>query len=279
MHNIKDISQFIVNATNLSVEYAEETLSFWVYHLGREQAELFLYELFYEELSYCENCLIPINPKKCQTCYGKYNCRAKVCDMCVDCIVYKNPEYRFYPRRMINNVKRLVELADSTESIKPGKDSLKIIFYQSCIETLQKIKDTKTKKKYLLIIDFFVNYFNNKEKELIVSSFDLNGTNCLCIEDFAWIIMKLRNSALHEGEYWNTCIFNESGSGNLITGLQLSILNNEKQTRNINSINNCEHETSYIISTNLKYSTFKNSFVKACYNFIVKFLRQENCKI
>ena len=60
------------------------------------------------------------------------------------------------PRRIINQIERFVQIANDIEIIRPGNDSLRIVFLQTCIEAIYKLsEDNGGKYKIKYIIKFF----------------------------------------------------------------------------------------------------------------------------
>ena len=50
------------------------------------------------------------------------------------------------PRRIMNQIKYLVSLANDIEKIRPARDSLRIVFLQTCIESLYKLSEDNAGK-------------------------------------------------------------------------------------------------------------------------------------
>lgn len=112
---------------------------------------------------------------------------------------------------MLNIVMRLVTLADDIVKIRPGKDSLRILFLIIAIETLEVIKGSD-KTKVVMVIDFFENNISGADKTRILENVkksrgDKNykpGDSLeITIEVFARIINAVRNMFVHEGDYWS----------------------------------------------------------------------------
>jgi transcriptional regulator with XRE-family HTH domain len=117
------------------------------------------------------------------------------------------------PRRMINNIERLITLADDIETIRPGKECLKLTFIVICIETLYTLKNIKL-HKVKMVVDFFNNYITVKEKELILNhvkrsfadsrfSPGMEFQKDIDLEIFARIIYEIRSCFVHEGNYYD----------------------------------------------------------------------------
>ena len=69
--------------------------------------------------------------------------------------VFSDEDKVCVPRRMINQIRRFVSLANDIDSIRPGYDSLRITFLRICLESLCKLCGMSNKKS-----DFF-NMFSD----------------------------------------------------------------------------------------------------------------------
>lgn len=146
--------------------------------------------------------------------------------------IYKLTSRPNKPRLMINNVMRLVSLADDVEKIRPGKDGLKVFFIVVCIETLFKIADIDI-KKHKMVEEFFLKYVSDDDRDLILNNvkrsladskyqvarkkdetdqeyqlrrreeIDFTFNQQITIDIFARIISESRNTFTHEGDYWS----------------------------------------------------------------------------
>lgn len=187
----------------------------------------------------------------------------------------------FIPRRMINTVERLVAAARDMDIIRRGEDIFKIIYIVSCVETLQNFLGNDT-TKFKKLFDFFENFTSDDDKNFIASHFvyaekpyeqlyddvvvKTGDTDEViktydCFKCFVGAINWYRNSAVHEGEYWELC-FNHDGD----RCPRLLMLNIDLE--NYYQDSNQEH----FFHTTISYSDFENIFVRTCIRFIKDFI-------
>lgn len=113
------------------------------------------------------------------------------------------------PRKMVNTVKRMVSLADDTEGIRPGRDSVKIVFLVTALESLYHLAGSQ-KSKADMVRHFFQSGMPQPKRELILAKVtrvkDSSGPPAegipISMEEFADIILEVRNTFAHEGIYW-----------------------------------------------------------------------------
>jgi hypothetical protein len=169
----------------------------------------------------------------------------------------------YIPRRMINNIRRLVEVADDMEEIRPKEDVFKICYIITCIETLYNITEINKyfNNKYEIVIDFFANYISSEDKKFIEENFiygendDENiGNSNIDILLFASMLNEIRNIATHEGDYWDI------------------YFNNDKKIWL--PINYTKDENKYPYSTKISYDEFKKIFIKGCIEFVGEFVEE-----
>jgi hypothetical protein len=165
------------------------------------------------------------------------------------------------PRRMMHQVQRFVKLAIDVEKIEPNADMFRIIFLNSCLDSIFYIANQKKDK-----INFFENWVSIENQEYILNNFkicideDYYSKECkLTIKEFHNVFYKLRNIAIHEGNCWCTQFFNE----NIDCGL-ISVFYTEK-----NIFENSNDIKWYTIDTTLSFYEFIKIFVRGCVNFII----------
>ncbi|MDJ0306632.1 hypothetical protein [Dehalobacter sp.] len=194
------------------------------------------------------------------------------------------------PRLMINNVMRLVSLADDIEQIRCGKDALKIFFLVVCIETLYTIAQIDI-KKHKMVIDFFEKYVIEEDRIFILDNvkrsladykyqvirekdeteqeynkrckeeLDFSFNTEITVEIFAKILSEVRNTFTHEGDYWS---FSLTESDYPIQ----QIVKIEEQ------FNTGKKERIYNIKMN--YGQLRQIFLKGFVNFVDKAILEEN---
>lgn len=138
------------------------------------------------------------------------------------------------PRRMLNNVERLIKLSDDIVKIRKG-DTLRVFFIVVCIETLYSLLEEHNKikmKKQEMVIDFFENAITDSDRTILGEKFKVvidghndDGTNR--IETFAIIINEVRNIFAHEGESW--AITFSDGESSMINVINTSVIKGKEK--------------------------------------------------
>lgn len=110
------------------------------------------------------------------------------------------------PRRMTNAVERMVTAARDMDQIRKGKDIFKLVFLVTCLETLEKLSGSSSGKKEMLF-HFFRTYTSEDDKCYIRKEFRYEGEEERerekdSFEQFLGVLNEYRNSAVHEGQYW-----------------------------------------------------------------------------
>ena len=176
------------------------------------------------------------------------------------------------PRRMLNSVMRLVLAARDMELIRRGKDSFKLLYIFSCVETLTTLAEPNSNKsKREMFSSFFEeNLLYNDEiliKKLIKrragdEDFSFSDTE-LSIREFANILYEFRNSAAHEGQYWDCCFKNSRGDYPMSFLVEIDIQSFKRKAKK-------EH----CYTTELDYRTFDGIFVRICIQFIQNYINR-----
>lgn len=168
-------------------------------------------------------------------------------------------------RRMLNNVQRLCTLSDEMEQIRPGRRDLSIFFVLTCIESLYSLSLGQTLQKQQMVIDFYRDHITSDDQKLIESKIKvlrLERQACsignISMEQFALLLLSIRNNVAHEGVYWSFHFKGESeGTSNV-----LNILNSKLKK------DQGYQEITYEVG--LKYSEFREITVKGFINFLNK---------
>lgn len=127
------------------------------------------------------------------------------------------------PRQMMNQICRFISLANDIEVIRPGRDPLRILFLRICLESLCALSCEKSKgtffKKFEKCISpegqqYILNHFSlsyiepgyalDKQKQLL---FNDCSRYTLTIQDFFDMIRCVRNTVVHDGDYWSMQLF------------------------------------------------------------------------
>ncbi len=168
----------------------------------------------------------------------------------------------FIPKRMLNAVQRFVSIARDIDTIRPGDDPFKIIFLNTCIESLQtqRCKHFKTKKD--MIIDFFDTFTTADDSEYINNHFESIPNNFYAVPKRGPVILAealyaIRNAAVHEGDCWGP-LFPENNMGLIIT------------------VPDRKHQSIFSgYSNEISYSQFEQIFVRTCMKLISHYVAEE----
>lgn len=183
--------------------------------------------------------------------------------------VFQNDKKDKTPRQMMNQIQRLVSLADDIVQIRPGRDSLRIFFIKTCLEALCALSGMKKTDFY----ESFPSYMSDKGKAYILENFLLTdfedeASYQLSIDDFFEIVKAVRDIVAHEGNYWEMQFFaRDDGS------LWIASLETERQI--LKSYKYQEQKKisrTYVFETTMQYERFKYYFVEACINFLLEYI-------
>lgn len=179
------------------------------------------------------------------------------------------------PRQMIFQVQRFVTLANEIDKIRPARDGLRVLFLKCCMESLA----TLSKKENNVFSSEFASSFSDEGKNYILSNFslsyflyELNGVEHeesydLTIDDFLWIIKKMRDMVVHDGNYWEMQIFSHDTDSIWLTHLET-----DKKLLPENIFDYKDKLTTYHFETTLQYEKFIYYFVEACIKFIYSYI-------
>lgn len=206
--------------------------------------------------------------------------------------VFINDDTDKVPRRMMNQVQRFVSLSNDIEQIRPSRDSLKIVFLRTCIESLCKLacknnqrQESENKRNFLskyleteeiqYILDNFVftgliPNENMDEKEQML--FDTKRNYALTIDDFGMIMFKVRGMVVHEGDYWSMQFFSRDSEYDWLTDVKtdeemIACYKPEKGK-----------PVTYCFETRLNYNKFIKCFVNACIRYMQNYINNNNTK-
>ena len=204
--------------------------------------------------------------------YGPYFDSAEKLDSFFYSVFKTEKDHSNYlPRRMMNQIQRFISLAKDIEIIRPGVDSLRIIFLKICLESLASLSKTDKKSFYKhfveLISDDGKKYILNNIKLIDLKSEDKQYKKDLTIDNFFDIIKSMREMAIHEGICWETQLFS-SDDMPLITTLTTN--KNIFTDSKFYSKSGCDFE--YCFETTLKFEEFIYYFIEACISYLLKFI-------
>lgn len=204
--------------------------------------------------------------------------------------VFLNDDLDKTPRKILNQIERLVSLANDIELIRPARDSLRILFLQICIDAIYKLsgnnegKRKEEEKKY-----FFRDYIDDEGKQYILENFvfsqielvhkeedqsqkllDKYDNYSLTMDDFGTIIYTMRGMVAHEGDYWSMQFFSRDINSTWIVSIKTA----EKMLKCYKPQKG-EYVT-YHFETTLNYERFISYFVKGCINFLQEYIKYKS---
>ena len=175
------------------------------------------------------------------------------------------------PLQMLNTAQRLVSAAHDIEQIRRGKDVFKVIYLVTCAETLEELSGHKGSKLHLWK-DFWINNCLYSDKKLICSKFSMVFLSTeLSIEQkdtldsfeiFLYVMNEVRNSAIHDGAYWEH-FFNNHGDEPLLFQLKVNLHRDKGDQKKLHTF-----------LTELSYQEFENIFVRTSIRLIRNYLKQ-----
>ena len=146
-------------------------------------------------------------------------------------------------RRMVNILKRHVEISEYMIEYKPERGVLVLFNLIVAIESIYKLSGNKIDKKIDRIIDFFSKRISDEHKQLLYDGIMLNRADDLCqpgmslvlnMEDCARILYELRNMYAHEGDYWSFSFPSIDNDFPVLNELKVIIGGVKKRKRTIN---------------------------------------------
>ena len=171
------------------------------------------------------------------------------------------PDEAFIPKRMLNAVQRFVSVCRELETSRPGDDPFKIIYYITCIESLQTLGGANTKPKKHMVLDFFTSYISEEDHAFISNHFegipnDLFAPSKSGPEVMAEALYSIRNAAVHNGECWDSIFPTD--------GFRLIITVPEKKTKFKGYVNG------------VCYEKFEKIFVRTSINFVRQYVHRKH---
>ena len=197
--------------------------------------------------------------------------------------VFQNDSVDKPPRLMMNQVCRFVSLANDIETIRPGRDPLRILFLRICLESLcslSRLNKSDFFKEFEKCMSIEgINYISNHFylTDWIPETEQLPNPSCLLsypdheevpisLNDFLLLMKKIRDAVVHEGDCWNIEVFvpnDEFATHTLLTAdIQLFP----------DIIKNTEKRITYFFRTTLNYQKFIYFFTCACISFISNYV-------
>ncbi|MEX1028876.1 MAG: hypothetical protein WDZ91_02380 [Paenibacillaceae bacterium] len=121
---------------------------------------------------------------------------------------YIDDEELVKPRRIVNNIARLLGIADELRANRHGGYGLQIHFWMICIEAIVNIATPSRRKKIAIVRQFFIEFIPDEDQQFLLRHFtrlitDERWFNSpqLDISIIASIFYAIRNDVVHDGEY------------------------------------------------------------------------------
>lgn len=176
-----------------------------------------------------------------------------------------------FPRRMLNEVERLVSAARDMEQIRKGKHIFKIVFLITCVETLQGMAnvDTSEPQSKSQLLSFFEENTSATDKAFISAHFSHDDDDSASdnsedsFKQFIAVLNEYRNCATHEGDYWNYCFTGAPDDCPTLLIVNIDL-------KNYSRTNKREH----CFQTSIHYKEFENIFVRTCITFIRNYVKK-----
>ena len=116
------------------------------------------------------------------------------------------PEDHRHPAKiMMHQTQRLLSLSDDIPRIRPGKQSLQLLFLIICAEYIAKMHDNfkgEGKSKYY-IHRFFDQFVDEADHRILANSFSRHDDTLMELHEVVDILYSVRCDVVHEGQYWD----------------------------------------------------------------------------
>lgn len=206
------------------------------------------------------------------------------------------------PRRMLFSIERFVTIARNMENVRRGEDIFKLVYLVTCVETLQTLRGKKVWGKRKMLFDFFDNYTSDGDKKYISGRFSSCYSDFCPNEDsfalFISALNELRNSALHEGEFYDFFFNNSSDQTLLSVFVKYDLTEKAKKPTVIkklkqdlvkslgikdseeaeNFMKEFEADPTLVYETALSYWDFEKIFIKTSIAFIRQYVAAQEAK-
>ncbi len=107
---------------------------------------------------------------------------------------------------MMHQTQRLVSISDELPTIRPGKESLQLLFLLICAENIAKLHDNYNKdgKSRYYVREFFNKHLSNNDKQQLKRGFlKVDSTQPrFTLDEVIDLLYDIRCGVVHEGKYW-----------------------------------------------------------------------------
>jgi hypothetical protein len=123
---------------------------------------------------------------------------------------------------MMHQVQRMVTLADDMAKLRPGRESLQLLFLMACAENISKIFHgyNKEGQSRHFIDKFFKQFLSHEDKEILELSFLTSEQEPMSLHQVIGCLYSVRCDVVHEGQYWS---FNFGEPGNPIFNVKPTV--------------------------------------------------------
>jgi len=169
------------------------------------------------------------------------------------------------PRRIINNISRLISLGDEMISIKPGRHVLAVFYWIVCIEATSHIANhgAKVRDKIKIIRRFFAECIDEADQAFLLEHIERSlsderaqNSSGLNLDIIATIFYNIRHDFVHEGNYSNFH-FSQKNDERIINSLTMKEHGKDKE----------EERSYYVLIT---YEQMRKIIIKGLLNFLKK---------
>ncbi len=207
-----------------------------------------------------------------------FNSREEMLNFYNEIAAYDNSDR--IPRQMMNQIYNFITLANDIEKIRPARDSLKIMFLKTCLESLAKLSDRKGKDKAKFYTDF-ANYISDEGQNYIMKNFEVfsfqdtykgvvfEPSYQLTVVDFFELIKVVRDKVVHDGNYWEVQFFARDQESTWISSIET-----EEKFLSYKFHDSTIQKREYHFQTRLNYEEFVYYFVEGCINYVKNYLKE-----
>ena len=212
--------------------------------------------------------------KELETFYAQYfNSNVELQIFLSDAFDYERGS--LHRRQALFQVQRFISLANDIDKIRPGRDSLRILFLKIGLDALCTLSGYTNKTKPIFYANF-CNCFSTEGKDYILNNFKLSYFedeykghsfevwHNIDLNDFLNIIKTTRDMVVHDFNYWEMQFFAHDLDSTWLTSIETK----EDMILSYKYHRETKKETRYHFETTLNYEKFIYYFTEACVRFI-----------
>lgn len=172
------------------------------------------------------------------------------------------------PLRVLNCIERLTGLGDDIGHLRRARQPLTVFFLVICVESIYALGDRSPGAKSSILQDFLDKYLEAGDKQKLRHSIK---RDCSCdiwhhkgenlgLDIIARLLSNLRNTFVHEGEFWG---FHFADADN---PHMLNLVSMKESTQ--------EAEVEHYYSVTLTLEEFRAIMLRGCINFVKELLHR-----